>query len=63
MNCNPIVWYHKSVKMSGQDIPTANVGSWTFNVHHKLNIQAGKINVYTFDLSIHSLASVHNIER
>jgi teneurin len=27
--------------MTGQDIPTANVGGWTFNVHHKLNIQAG----------------------
>lgn len=27
--------------MTGQDIPTANVGGWTFNVHHKLNIQSG----------------------
>ncbi|CAF1592934.1 unnamed protein product, partial [Adineta ricciae] len=41
MNCNQIVWYRKSVKLTGQDIPTANVGGWTFDVHHKLNIQAG----------------------
>ena len=41
MNCNQIVWHRQSVKMTGQDIPTANVGGWTFNVHHKLNIQAG----------------------
>ncbi|UJR35679.1 hypothetical protein I4U23_028429 [Adineta vaga] len=41
MNCNQIFWYRKSVKMTGQDIPTANVGGWTFDVHHKLNIQAG----------------------
>jgi hypothetical protein len=41
LNCNQIVWYRKSVKMTGQDIPTANVGGWTFNVHHKLNIQSG----------------------
>jgi hypothetical protein len=41
MDCNQIIWYKKSVKMTGQDIPTANVGGWTFNVHHKLNIQAG----------------------
>src|SRR2546430_2573711 len=39
MNCNQIVWYRKSVKIIGQDIPTANVGGWTFNVHHKLNEQ------------------------
>ncbi|CAF4023410.1 unnamed protein product, partial [Adineta steineri] len=39
MNCTQIVWYRKSVKMTGQDIPTANVGGWTFDVHHKLNIQ------------------------
>ena len=41
MNCNQIDWYRKSVKMTGQDIPTANIGGWTFNVHHKLNLQAG----------------------
>lgn len=29
------------MKITGQDIPTANVGGWTFNVHHKLNIQSG----------------------
>jgi len=46
MNCNQIVWYRKSVKITGQDIPTANVGGWTFDVHHKLNIQAGKL--YSF---------------
>ena len=43
MNCNQIAWHRKSVKITGQDIPTANVGGWTFNVHHKLNIQAGKL--------------------
>ena len=42
MNCNQIVWHRKSVKITGQDIPTANVGGWTFNVHHKLNIQSSK---------------------
>ncbi|CAM4869415.1 unnamed protein product [Rotaria socialis] len=41
MNCNQIDWYRKSVKITGQDIPTANIGGWTFNVHHKLNVQAG----------------------
>ncbi len=46
MNCSQIVWYRKSVKITGQDIPTANVGGWTFDVHHKLNIQAGKL--YSF---------------
>lgn len=40
INCNQIYWYKKSVKITGQDIPTANVGGWTFNVHHKLNIQS-----------------------
>ncbi|CAF5226271.1 unnamed protein product, partial [Rotaria magnacalcarata] len=34
------------VKITGQDIPTANIGGWTFNVHHKLNVQAGKYNNY-----------------
>ncbi|CAF0873274.1 unnamed protein product [Rotaria sordida] len=41
VNCNQIDWYRKSVKITGQDIPTANIGGWTFNVHHKLNIQSG----------------------
>ncbi|CAF3495362.1 unnamed protein product [Rotaria sordida] len=43
VNCNQIDWYRKSVKITGQDIPTANIGGWTFNVHHKLNIQSGKL--------------------
>lgn len=41
VDCQQILWYKKSVKMTGQDVPTANVGGWTFNVHHKLNIQSG----------------------
>ena len=52
MNCSQIVWYRKSVKMAGQDIPTANVGGWTFNVHHKLNIQAGKAMIFTQSASL-----------
>lgn len=28
------------MKITGQDIPTANVGGWSFNVHHKLNLQS-----------------------
>jgi hypothetical protein len=49
MNCNQIVWYKKSVKITGQDIPTANVGGWTFNVHHKLNIQSGKFILFNLE--------------
>lgn len=43
LGCQQVLWYQKSVKITGQDIPTANVGGWTFSVHHKLNIQSGKI--------------------
>lgn len=40
LNCKQINWQYQSVKITGQDIPTANVGGWTFNVHHKFNLQS-----------------------
>lgn len=59
MNCNQIDWYRKSVKITGQDIPTANIGGWTFNVHHKLNIQAGKLKFNYHSIHDSSLVQEH----
>lgn len=40
-NCSNIYWNYYTIKLAGFDLPISEIGSWSVNIHHRLNPQQG----------------------